>query len=112
MKIKSERNEAKKAGTIMNKKVLLPGLVFLTLLFVFSAPASAQQRDTDTLQVVSRTISPGDTTDVFIYLVNSELLGGYTMRMIFDPAILGVEKYPDTSPQAPQSAAEILNRTL
>jgi hypothetical protein len=54
--------------------------------------------DGDTLQVVSTAIEPGDTGSVFIYIANSEDLGGYTIRLEFDPTwISPVRKTPGNS---------------
>ncbi len=53
-------------------------------------PGPLPGRETDTLQILDGTISPGDTTDVIIYIVNTEQLGGYTFRFSFDTSLFEV----------------------
>ena len=70
-------------------------VVLLVLLFLSAVPAAAQERVTDTLRVVGAAISPGDTGTVFVYIANSESLGGYTVRIAYDTSLIEVV----TSPQ-------------
>lgn len=44
----------------------------------------------DTLWVLDTTISAGDTVGVYIYAVNSEPIGAYTIRLEYDSLVLGV----------------------
>jgi len=78
----------------MFTKIRFPavGLAILTLvaLLLTTGPVVAQESDTDTMRVMDRAIRPGDTADVFIYLANSETLGGYTLRLVYDTSMLGV----------------------
>lgn len=57
-------------------------VILVAALIGLSSPAFA---DGDTLRVVSTSIEPGDTGSVFIYIANSEDLGGYSIRLEFDP---------------------------
>jgi len=79
----------------MSKRIFLPVIVLCTFLIALSSTAVAQERDTDTLQVVDTEIAAGDTGAVYIYLVNSEGLGGYSLRIRYDPLVLGVVTNPD-----------------
>ena len=78
----------------MFTKIRFPavGLAILTLvpLLLTTGPVFAQEQDADTMRVLDRAIRPGDTAAVFIYLANSERLGGYTLRLVYDSSTLGV----------------------
>ena len=57
----------------------------------------AQEVFTDTVRVVNTAIAPGDTNDVFIHISNSERLGGYTLRMIYDTSKIEAVTLADNS---------------
>ena len=91
-----KKTNAEKAGThMMRARLFLPVLVVLILLTALPHSAAAQERLSDTLRVVNATIPVGDTADVFIYMRNTDTLGGYSLRLRFDPAVVGVAHIPD-----------------
>ena len=69
----------------------------MALLFCNSV-CFAQGRLTDTLRIMPATISYSDTGWVPISIVNSEILGGYTVRLAFDTALLEVIRNSASDP--------------
>jgi|GEM_PF-1210649 len=100
----AKQREVKKAGADMKRKFILPAITLCVFLVALGTTVRAQEYQTDTLQVVDATIQAGDTGAVFIYLVNSEILGGYSLRIRFDTAVLGVVTVPgdDSTAEATQ----------
>ncbi len=67
----------------------------ISLIVLAAGPAFAQEHDTDTLRVVETTIPFNDTNSVFIYMANADTLGGYSLRIRFDPNVIGIVTLPD-----------------
>jgi hypothetical protein len=74
----------------MKRMFFLSAVLAALMVCVAGITASAQERDTDTLKMVSRDIAAGDTAAVYLYMVNSEVLGGYSLRLEYDSLILGI----------------------
>jgi len=95
MKVFREIYRAKKAGENMKLRHVLMFVLSLSLVVALGVGASAQERITDTLRVQDANIEVGDTGFVFIYFANTDTLGSYTIRVRYDPAVLGVVTIPD-----------------
>jgi len=85
---------------MMTRRFLISTLFVLGALLMRDA-AQAQERLTDTLRVVDALINPGDTGNVYIYIANSEQLGGYTLRIAYDTSVLEVVTLSESDPIVP-----------
>jgi|GEM_PF-5410378 len=77
---------------------ILRYILLLIGLFLAGPAAFAQEWETDTLRVVNTSIEPGDTGDVFIYIANSEPLGGYTVRIAYDTSFIDIVTRSESDP--------------
>lgn len=82
----------------MKRKFFFSAVVMGVMIFAAGMTAMAQESDLDTMRIISRDIPAGDTTAVFLYLVNSQSVGGYSVRLEYDSTILGVPD-PNEAPE-------------